>query len=221
MTITFSNITKSYNDTVIVNNWGMTLVPGTIYGILGKNGTGKTTLLKLLSGLVSDDSNQRLSLFHEVYCPIGIHIEQPRLYPFLSGEHNLRIFTADLPESHCTLDDLTQALQLKPFLKKKVKTYSLGTKQKLSLVISMMMANRMLLLDEPTNGLDEDSVTALKSILLDITRQYGVIVIITTHDLAELHEVIDQPLKLSGGKLEPVTFTILEHEASVRGVSRE
>lgn len=103
------------NNHVLFDNLNFDLNPGKIYGVLGKNGTGKTTLLKLLSGLEPDENNQTMKLFPDDYSPIGIHIESPKLYPFLSGKKNIRLFTSDLPKSNYDLDFFNRRVSTSKF----------------------------------------------------------------------------------------------------------
>ncbi|MCK2003754.1 ABC transporter ATP-binding protein [Peribacillus frigoritolerans] len=204
MTIKIRNLNKRIKNNILFENLNFDLIPGEIYGIIGKNGTGKTTLLKLLSGLVPDDRKQTIDLFPDQYSPIGIHLENPKIYPYLSGKQNIRLFTSDLLEPYYDADLLIKKFQLEKFIDKKVKTYSLGTKQKISLIIAILMSGKLLLLDEPTNGLDEESIKTFKSILLQLSKEYKLTILITTHDVHELEEVFDKMMTIKNGSLETV-----------------
>lgn len=202
MNIKIRNLNKRNKSNIIFKNLNLDLEPGKIYGILGKNGSGKTTLLKLISGLEVDDGKHRIDLFPSDYSPVGIHLESPKLYPFLSGRQNISIFTSDLATTILEPEWLIKVFQLEAFVDKKVKTYSLGTKQKVSLIIAILMVGKLLLLDEPTNGLDEESVQRLKSILLQLSKEHKLTILITTHDIDELDEIVDEIWVIKNSILE-------------------
>jgi ABC-2 type transport system ATP-binding protein len=206
LTIEIRNLSKKINNNLIFENLSFDFSPGTIYGIIGKNGTGKTTFLKLLSGLIPDDKRRFTNLYPNHYSPIGIHLESPKLYPYLSGKQNIHIFTSDLLKSYYEPNSLINDFKLENLINKKTKTYSMGTKQKISLIIAILMSNKLLLLDEPTNGLDEETIQTLKKILLHLSKKYGVTVIITTHDLLELEEIFNEILTIKNNSLEEVDW---------------
>ncbi|MFD3261634.1 ATP-binding cassette domain-containing protein [Paenibacillus lentus] len=204
--IEIRSLNKRIKNNIIFENLNFDLAPGKIYGIIGKNGTGKTTLLKLLSGLEEDDQKQTMKLFPDQYSPIGVHLENPKLYPYLSGKQNISFFTSDLAEFYYEPDILINKFQLETFVDKKVKTYSLGTKQKISLIMAILMSRKLLLLDEPTNGLDEESVQTFKSILLRLSQEHGLTIVITTHDVHELEVLFDEIMTIKKGSLETVNL---------------
>lgn len=197
---------------ILFENANLDLATGKIYGLIGKEGTGETTLLKLLSGLERDDHKKWINLFPDHYCPIGIHLDSPKLYPYLSGKQNIQFFTSDLSTFYYEPDILVEKLHLETIIDKKVKTYSPETKQKLSLIIAILMAEKLLLLDKPINGLDEESIQTVQSILLYLSKVHGLTILLTMKDEHEWKEVLDKRLTIKNGSFLTVD---LEREKSL------
>lgn len=207
MTIEIRNLNKTVKDSILFRDVNLDLSPGTIYGVIGKNGSGKSTFLKLISGIEKTDDNSNMMLFPSIYSPIGIHLENPKLYPYLSGRKNIEHFTSEISMLNLNADFLIKKLQLENFIDKKVKTYSLGTKQKISLIIAILMSEKLLLLDEPTNGLDEESIEIFKSILLTLAKEFQLTILIATHDIENLGEIFNEILIIKNKSIEKVEYT--------------
>lgn len=205
------NLTKEYNGTYAVKNVNMTVEKGKIYGLLGKNGAGKTTTMCMLLGLIKP-SNGIIKLFGmdaqnkknktEIYKKIGSIIETPGFYPQLTGKENLKIFSkirGDYnPEN---INKILKLVNLHNEEKKKFKNYSLGMKQRLGLAEALLHEPELLILDEPINGLDPAGIIEIRDLLINITKELGMTVFISSHILSEIELLADEIGIINDGQL--------------------
>jgi ABC-2 type transport system ATP-binding protein len=192
---------------VVLENITCSFEQGMIYGIRGKNGSGKTMLLKAISGLVRIDEGeiivggQLLKKGNEFPEDVSALIENPGFIGNYSGLRNLEILARIRNRiSQETIVSYMKRFQLEPFSKKKVKKYSLGMKQKLGIIAALMESSKLILLDEPTNALDEESVRIFNEMLLE-EKKKGNTIIITSHDFDELKNMADYIIEMSNGKV--------------------
>ena len=186
---------------------------GQIWGLVGPNGTGKTTLLKILAGLYKADKGTVLindvdmkNAPNSIYNEIGVMIEDTASYENLSGFENVKIIANMYNFDHkdekikelCKLADLEKAMY------DKVKTYSLGMKQRLGLIMTLLNEPKVLLLDEPTNGLDIDGIRTVREIIMTYASQKSATVIISSHIVSELKMVCDHIAFMINGKVRSV-----------------
>lgn len=195
---------KAYGKQLIFEGINLTLEGGKIYGLLGYNGSGKTVFMKCLAGLelLSQGEiwlgDQMLGRDMEFLPSLGLIIETPSFIESFTGFENLKLLALiNQKISDHEIKAMMRAVRLDPDLKKKVKHYSLGMKQKLALAQAMMESPAILLLDEPTNAIDRDSIQAIYDLLKDLRRQ-GSLILIASHlhgDLGALYdEVIDMEI---------------------------
>ena len=181
----------------------LSLKGGRIYGLVGKNGSGKTMLIRTISGLVKPTSGEIIYNDKRLYNDIdfidklGIVIENISLYPHLTGFENLK----KLAGINNLIDDekirkTISKIGLDPYDNRKVSQYSLGMKQKIVLAQAFMEDPEVLLLDEPTNGLDTDSVELMYRMCRERT-DAGAIVIISTHSEHVIENIIDVLIKIA------------------------
>jgi ABC-2 type transport system ATP-binding protein len=206
-TIKMVNYSKVIKKKLILNNITYTFESGNIYGLFGRNGSGKTMILRAIAGLIFPSSGyveiDGKILHKDIDFPpsIGVIIENTELLPQYSGFENLKILgeiNKKVSEKDIlkTLDEVGLSKQANL----KVKEYSLGMKQKLSIAQAIFEKPRILLLDEPTNALDEDSILTVRNILLNLKKQ-GCTILIASHHKEDLNILADQTLKIVEGEI--------------------
>ncbi len=185
---------------------------GTLFGFLGPNGAGKTTTIRLLLGLLEASSGSAEVLgfdtrtqADQIRLNCGALLEQTGLYERLSAEDNLdlfgRIWHIPATERAERIRSLLEKMGLYDRRKEMVNTWSRGMKQKLAVVRTLMHNPKLVFLDEPTDGLDPVAAASLRDDLVDLARQHGVTVFLTTHNLAEAEKICDQVAVINKGKL--------------------
>ena len=207
MDLKIINGTKIINKKVILDNIDLELKGGRIYGIRGKNGSGKTMLFRLISGLIFPTEGKVIidgkELGKDISFPdsIGALIENPGYIPNYSGFKNLKLIAGikNIVGDE-KIKDMMKNLGLDPESKKKVKKYSLGMKQKLGLAMALMEDPDLIVLDEPMNGLDEGSVKVVYNIL-EKHKERGALIIIASHDKEDLDMLSDEIYLMKEGRL--------------------
>lgn len=199
-------LTKRYGSIVAVDSLSMDVPRGRIFGLLGPNGSGKTTTLSILLGLTAQTSGN-FTLFGDgvthtdALHRIGAIVETPAFYPYLSGRNNLAYFQAITGRAdHQELDRLLDTVGLGTRANDKFHTYSLGMKQRLGLAYALLGDPEVLILDEPTNGMDPAGMAEIR----DLVRRLGTggrTVLLSSHLLHEVEAVCDSVAILSRGKL--------------------
>lgn len=199
LVIRTENLTKVYEEQEAVKSVNVHVKKGRIYGLLGRNGAGKTTIMKMVLGLTSITSGE-VQLFGKnirgqekrIYPRIGAIIETPGFYPNLTGTENLEIF-AKLRGTSCP-DAVKNALEVVglPYKDKKLfSKYSLGMKQRLGIANAIMHDPELLILDEPINGLDPIGIAEIRKFLQDLSKERGKTILISSHILSEIDLLAD------------------------------
>jgi ABC-2 type transport system ATP-binding protein len=204
--ITVRSLAKRYGDVVAVDDISFRLEPGTVTGFLGPNGAGKTTTLRLLLGLAEPSAGEALVFgrrYHELDSParrVGAVLESNDFHPGRSGRDHLRVLAlaAEIPEAR--VDEVLQLVQLERSAGRRVKTYSLGMRQRLGLAAALLGDPQLLILDEPANGLDPAGVRWLRTFLRGFAEQGGT-VLVASHVLAEVAQAVDQVVIIDRGRL--------------------
>lgn len=205
--IKIEDLSKSIKGALILDNVSITLTSGNIYGLRGKNGSGKTMLMRAMAGLLIPDSGSVIingkTLHKDISFPesIGILIENPAFLPQYTGFKNLKLLaglTGNISddEIRTTLD----RVGLDPEDKRTYRKYSLGMKQKLGIANAIMGEPDIIILDEPINALDEESVKKIKKVLLEI-RDKDKLIIIACHDREELEYLSDIIYEIKDGSI--------------------
>ena len=199
-------LTKKYGSIVAVDGLSMEVPRGRIFGLLGPNGSGKTTTLSILLGLTRQTSGN-FSLFGgggshtDALHRIGAIVETPAFYPYLSGRRNLAYFQGITGKGNrAELDSLLDTVGLGTRAGDKFQNYSLGMKQRLGLAYALLGDPEILILDEPTNGMDPAGMAEIR----DLVRRLGTggrTVLLSSHLLHEVEMVCDSVAILSRGKL--------------------
>ena len=202
-------LTKIYGEQTAVNSVDIHVKPGRIYGLLGRNGAGKTTIMKMILGLTPITSGE-VDVFsqnikgHEkrIYPRIGAIIETPGFYPNLTGTENLEIF-AKL-RGTTRPNAVKKALEVVglPYRDKKLfSKYSLGMKQRLGIANAIMHDPEMLILDEPTNGLDPIGIAEVRDFIKNLSAEFGKTILISSHILSEIQLLADDIGVIDNGVL--------------------
>jgi ABC-2 type transport system ATP-binding protein len=221
--VTVKGLTKRYGQLVAVEDLTFSLEPGTVTGFLGPNGAGKTTTLRLLLGLARPTAGEALVFgrrYEELDSPaghVGAVLESNDFDPGRSGRDHLRTcaLAAALPQSR--VDQVLRLVELEAAAGRRVRTYSLGMRQRLSLAAALLGDPELLVLDEPANGLDPAGVHWLRSFLRRFA-EHGRTVLVSSHLLAEVAQSVDRVLIIDRGRL--VADTLLD-ELAARGQTLE
>jgi ABC-2 type transport system ATP-binding protein len=192
----------------ILDDLNLQVPAGSIYGFLGPNGAGKTTTLRLILGLLKiQDGDITLFGKHfqanriDILRRIGSLIEQPSLYLHLTGKENLEVFRLTYKVNKSRMDEVLRLVQLQHAANKKVRSYSLGMKQRLAIAIALLHNPEVLILDEPTNGLDPNGIIETRELLRLLNREYGKTILVSSHLLAEVEKMATHVAIINKGKL--------------------
>lgn len=204
--IQLQNVTKRIKENTVLDNVSYTFKSGFVYGLYGQNGSGKTMLLRAISGLINLDSGSIFidgeKLHDKIEFPpeTGIVIENMELLPECSAKRNLQMLAKikNIADEKDIIFSL-ERVGLDPDSDKKVKKFSLGMKQRLNIAQAIFENQKIILLDEPTNALDEDAVQLIYKIIRE-EKSRGATIIVATHHKEDLKEVCDVILKNCGGK---------------------
>lgn len=207
MKIKVEKLRKDFKNNTVLNNITLNFESGKIYGLCGRNGSGKTVFLKLLCGLYMPSSghvlydDEEITLDNNYKFKIGALIENPKFFNDLSGYDNLKVLADIRKEIGKTeiLDSLKD-VNLLPEKDKKFGKYSLGMKQKLGIAQVLMENPNVLILDEPFNGIENMTVKKIKKILLE-NKKNKKIIIISSHIKEDLNELCDQIFYFDNGNV--------------------
>lgn len=204
LVISINKLTKVYGRIVAVNQLSLDIPEGSVFGILGPNGSGKTTTLAMILDVVNPTSGT-FSWFgnlpqKEYRKHIGAILEAPLFYPYLSAVENLKIVAKIKDVDNEKIPDVLKTVNLFERKDDKFRTYSFGMKQRLAIAAALVTNPKVLILDEPTNGLDPQGIAEIRDLIIDIANQ-GKTVIIASHILAEVQKVCTHFAVLQRGKL--------------------
>ncbi|MBR9919323.1 MAG: ATP-binding cassette domain-containing protein [Bacteroidetes bacterium] len=197
-------LTKNYGAIRAVDHLSLTVEAGNIYGILGPNGSGKTTTLGMILGITHPDSGS-FSWFdspdpHSARRRIGALLETPNFYPYLNAVDNLKIVAAIKGRGEEAIEEHLRLVRLHERRHSKFKTYSLGMKQRLAIAGALVGDPDVLIFDEPTNGLDPEGIAEVRETLMKIAAR-GKTVIMASHILDEVEKICSHVAIIKRGKL--------------------
>lgn len=219
--IKLSKISKKYSKDIAIDNINMNIKKGSIYGLIGENGSGKTTILKSILGIINIDSGE-IEILNDIEkdklnnhrSKIGSLVESPAFYPNMSGYKNLeyyRILKGIVDTK--IVENILVKIGLEDVKNKKYKGYSLGMKQRLGIGLALLGDAEILILDEPINGLDPKGIAEVRNLLLELNRERGITIIISSHLLGELSQIATDYGFISKGKmLEELSSKELEEK---------
>lgn len=207
-----NGITKKYGNQLALNNFSMTINKGDIYGFVGENGSGKTTIIRILTGLVHPTSGE-YSLFGvngkdkgilEVRKKMGAIVEAPSIYPSMTLKDNMKM--AGLIFNNTDVNEHKRVLSLVGLDsiyddKKKVCNFSLGMRQRLGIAFALLSKPELILLDEPMNGLDPEGIVDIRNLILSLNENEGITFLISSHILSELSLVATKYGIISHGSM--------------------
>ena len=200
------NLNKVYKNHKVIDNLSISVKKGSIYALIGKNGAGKTTIMKLIFGLSNPSSGSIEFLddsVNEDREKMSGVIESPALYSDMSALENLKCqcYALGVKNSEKVCNDLLDLVSLSDVGKKKTKDFSLGMKQRLAIALSLVGDPSLLLLDEPINGLDPQGIKEIRELILKLNKERNFTILISSHILGELHKVATDYAVICKGKL--------------------
>ena len=195
------DLCKSYNKHKVLNNLNMNVPNGSIYGFVGKNGTGKTTTIRLACGLQKPNSGSVNFSFNDKR-KIGAIVENPALNMDMTAYENMQIqFDLINRKDYESINDILKTVGLQDVGKKKAKVFSLGMKQRLGIAMTLCCEPEILFLDEPINGLDPQGIIDMRNTLLAINKEKGITIVISSHILEELSKIATHYGFISNGQI--------------------
>ena len=219
-----NELTKIYSGRAVVDHVNMHIPEGSIYGFVGENGSGKTTIMRMLTGL-AEPSKGSYSLFgishkdRKIYGArknIAAIVETTSLVPTMTTRDNMIFQEMYLGIKLTDKErmELLTKVHLESVGKKKVKNFSLGMRQRLGIALALINKPRLMLLDEPMNGLDPQGIAELRDLLIELNREEGISVLISSHILSELEKIASIYGFISHGKLiKELTFEELQNSS--------
>lgn len=201
------NINKKISGRTILSNINLELTNGKIYGICGKNGSGKTMLIRALSGLMEIESGQiflddkELHKDYKILPNMGITIENAGMFPSLTGYENLK-YLADINKKikHKNIVEAINRVGLDPKDRRIYNKYSLGMKQRIAIAQAIMEKPDILFLDEATNGLDEEGIKLIHQVIME-EKKRGALIILVSHRKEECEELCDEFFCIKEGRI--------------------
>ena len=214
MKVELKNVSKRLNDVTVLEDISLTLESGTIYGLKGKNGCGKTMLMRMMAGLIYPTSGtvsiDGEILHKDIATPrsIGILIENPAFLPGYTGQRNLELLAGLTGKADRTQIAKTMSrVGLDPNDKRTYRKYSLGMKQRLGIACALMECPDLILLDEPINAIDEKGVPKIWEALQE-EKQRGALFMLACHDTEELTSLADRIITIEEGKICSISSQI-------------
>ncbi len=208
LAIEMAGLTKQFGRHRAVDTLNLAVHPGSVFGFLGPNGAGKTTTIRMLLGLIRPTQGSGRILGHDIerergaILPhVGAIVESPAFYPILSGHDNLRVFARTAGnEDASNIARVLEQVSLSSRAKDKVKTYSLGMKQRLAIAAALLNSPQIIFLDEPTNGLDPAGTVEIRELIEQLGAS-GHTIFLSSHLLHEVEQVCNEVAIINRGKM--------------------
>lgn len=219
--VELKQLSKMIGKKKIIDNLNLSLFPGQITGFLGPNGSGKTTTIRMMVGLMKPSNGEVViegqilsDHFEEAMSKVGVIVENPEMYQYMSGWKNLVHFSRmnkGIPKSR--IQEVVDQVGLQNRIHEKVSTYSLGMRQRLGLAQALLHRPKFLILDEPTNGLDPAGIREFRTYLRKIAAEEGVSVFVSSHLLSEIELMCDRIAVIQNGQLVDIRELNQKEEA--------
>ena len=198
--LSIKHVSKHLGKRKILSDITLDVKEGEIFGFLGPNGSGKTTTIKLILGLLRMESGEisicghdNVKEFEQAMRCVGGIIENPEMYKYLTGRQNLEQYWRMYPElPRERIDEVVRLVRMESRIDDKIAKYSLGMRQRLGIAQAVLHRPKLLILDEPTNGLDPAGIKELRDVLKKLSREEGVAVFVSSHMLSELQLMCDR-----------------------------
>lgn len=198
LVIETNNLTKTFLSKEVIKGCNMSVEKGTIYGFLGANGAGKTTVFKLLSGLLTPTMGKVqvlgvdiVSHCNSILSEIGTLIETPIFYEHLSATENLEIHLAYMSKDDGDIAEVLSKVGLNDTGVQPVSTFSLGMRQRLAIARAIIHKPKLLILDEPINGLDPMGIREMRDLFIELVKTQGMTLLVSSHILTEVEHIAD------------------------------
>ncbi|CAG9609492.1 ABC transporter ATP-binding protein [Pseudoneobacillus rhizosphaerae] len=210
--VQLKNVKKKIGKKEIIKGLTFDVYPGEVFGFLGPNGAGKTTTIRMMMGLMSITEGEIIiagknitTEYSEAIQYVGGIVENPEMYKFLTGYQNL-IHFARMHKgiTKQRIDEVIKLVGLQNRIREKVKTYSLGMRQRLGLAQALLHNPKLLILDEPTNGLDPAGIREIRDYMRRLAREEGLAVIVSSHLLSEMEMMCDRIAIIQQGSIVDV-----------------
>lgn len=207
--VKLENVHKKIGGNEIIRGLSFEVKEGEVYGFLGPNGSGKTTTIRMMTGLIAMTEGDITVCGYSIRTnrekaleQIGAIVENPELYEYMTGMQNLKHFAnmAVKPISKERIAEIVKLVDLEKAIDKKVKTYSLGMKQRLGIAQALLHNPKILILDEPTNGLDPAGIRQIRDYLRRLAKEEGIAVIVSSHLLSEIELMCDRVVIIKDGQ---------------------
>lgn len=207
--VKLQNVTKKIGKRTIIDRLTLELPLGEVFGFLGPNGSGKTTTIRMMVGLMSLTDGEIIIGGHSItkhyekaIRHVGAIVENPEMYKYLSGYDNLIHYARMIPGiTEHRVHEVVKLVGLEERIRDKVKTYSLGMRQRLGVAQAILHKPQLLILDEPTNGLDPAGIRELRDYLRLLSKEEGIAVFVSSHLLSEMELMCDRVAIIQNGKL--------------------
>ena len=220
------NLTKKFGERIAVNNVSFAIQEGEIFGFLGANGAGKSTTIKMITGLTTITggdvyimNNSVKYKFEEAMEYVGTIVEIPEFYNYLTGYQNLKYFAklSNITDKS-QIDKVVSIVGLSNRINEKVGKYSLGMKQRLGVAQALLNNPKLLILDEPTNGLDANGIREFRMLLKDLAHKQKIAILISSHILGEMQNLCDTIGIIDNGiLLETNRMSAIKQEVTENG----
>ncbi|MDE5415702.1 ABC transporter ATP-binding protein [Alkalihalobacterium chitinilyticum] len=207
--LSVQNVSKVIKNKKIIDAVSFDVYPGEVFGFLGPNGAGKTTSIRMIVGLISISEgdiyikgNHISKEFEKAIAHTGAIVENPEMYSYLSGIENLRQYARMVDGvGEERIKEVIELVGLTDRIKDKVKTYSLGMRQRLGIAQALLHSPSLLILDEPTNGLDPAGIREIRNYLRRLAHEDGLAVLVSSHLLSEMELMCDRIGIIQDGKM--------------------
>jgi ABC-2 type transport system ATP-binding protein len=224
--VELKNVYKKIGQKTLIDNLSFSIQSGEVFGFLGPNGAGKTTTIRMIVGLMKPTQGaifikgeNLFTHFEKAIQHVGAIVENPELYDYLTGYQNLVHFSRMIsPTDYERIQEVTQLVGLDSVIHQKVKTYSLGMRQRLGVAQALLHRPSVLILDEPTNGLDPAGIREFRNLLRQLAHEENVAVLISSHLLSEIELMCDRVGIIQKGTLIGIE-TVTDFVKNDQGVS--
>lgn len=203
------NLNKSLNGHKIIDNLSFRVEKGQIFGFLGPNGSGKTTTIRMLTGMIKPSSGSITIMgydiqtqFYQAMQNLSAIVEHPALFDYMTGWQNL-LQTVRMLDKRIDVEHIkwcVETVELSDRIHEKVKNYSLGMKQRLAIAQSLISSPKLLILDEPTNGMDPSGIKDMRALIKKLSKDHQITIFISSHLLIEIENLCDHVLIINKGK---------------------
>lgn len=195
--ISVAHIEKKFGTETVLNDVSLEVERGKIYGIIGRNGSGKTVLFKCICGLLNNDAGT----IQVDRTQLGVIIEEPGFLRQYSGKRNLELLAALSDKAHMDIVEVMKLVGLGSAVNKKVGKYSMGMRQRLGIAQAIMEYQQILILDEPMNGLDNQGVREMRELFIRL-KEKGITILLASHNREDIETLCDHVYEIDAGKLK-------------------